>query len=380
MERGGTGWLSRLRVIDLTDERGLLAGQMLAKLGADVIQVEPPGGSRARAVGPFDDVGRSLYWSAFAMGKRGIVLDLESEAGRDQLHQLLAGADILIESAAPGWLAARGLDFATLSQNYPALIYATVTPFGSDGPKRDWAASDLTLWAAGGPLHPHRDVEGPPLRISATQSWLHGAADAAAGALLAVLARDASGRGQHVDVSVQQALSPTTLSVTAGPAVGHPEYVLAPRPVRAPEDVGKPNPLRGPKWQCADGLVELGVGGGPAALRSNLLFDWMRAEGALPARFQTWDWTKVPMRIQPDDPLIPDLLGLREVVATFLAPRRKAELETEAIARRLLLAPVKTTADLLASAHPARGRHAQIRLASRRSSTSRRSVPASCGS
>ena len=248
-------------------------------------------------------------------------------------------------------MADRGLGFDALHGLYPALIHVTVTPFGSTGPKRDWAASDLTLWAAGGPLHPHRDLDGGPLRISATQAWLHGAADAAAGALIATFARRATGLGQHVDVSVQQAISPTTLSHTTGPAVGHPDYVVYPRPVRPPEDIGKPNPLLGPKWRVADGLVELSLGGGPAGQRSNMLFDWMRAEGALPPRFESWDWRKVPMRIAPDDPMIPDLMATRLAVAAFLAPQTKAVLEHEAIARHLLMAPVKTTADLLASAH-----------------------------
>ena len=180
-----SGWLSALRVIDLTDERGLLAGQMLAKLGADVIQVEPLGGSSARRVAPFDDEGRSFFWSANAAGKRGVVLDLETAAGLAHLRRLLASADILLESALPGWMADRGLGFDALHRLYPALIHVTVTPFGSTGPKRNWAASDLTLWAAGGPLHPHRDLDGGPIRISATQAWLHGAADAAAGALIA---------------------------------------------------------------------------------------------------------------------------------------------------------------------------------------------------
>ncbi len=346
-----SGWLSSLRVIDLTDERGLLAGQMLAKLGADVIQIEPVGGSSARRVGPFDDQGRSFFWSAYAAGKRGVVLDLETMTGLAQLHRLLASADILLESASPGWMADHELGFEALHKLYPALVHVTVTPFGSTGPKRHWAASDLTLWAAGGPLHPHRDVEGPPLRISATQAWLHGAADAATGAMIAYLSRQTTGRGQHVDVSVQQAISPSTLSLIAGPAVGHPDYILYPRPVRPAEDVGKPNPMLGPKWHVADGLVELTIGGGPAGQRSNLLFDWMRAEGALPPRFENWDWTKVPMRIAPDDPMIPDLMATRHAVAAFLAPKTKAVLEHEAITRHLLLAPIKTTADLLASAH-----------------------------
>jgi crotonobetainyl-CoA:carnitine CoA-transferase CaiB-like acyl-CoA transferase len=340
-----TGWLAGLKVIDLTDERGLLAGQMLARLGADVIQVEPPGGSSARRVGPFDADGRSLYWSAFAAGKRGVCLDIESQDGRARLDELLAGADILIDTASPARASALGLDRETLARRHPRLIAVSITPFGATGPKRDWAASDLTLWAAGGPLLPHRDSEGPPLRISVPQAWLHGSADAAAGALIALAARHGDGRGQGVDISAQQSVTPATLSWIAAAAVGHEAYNMFPPPIRA---AGAP---RGPKWRVADGLAEMGVGGGPGGARSNHLFAWMREAGALPDRFEGWDWTKIPMRLPPGDPLEDAVAEAREAIASFLASRTKAELLEAAVTRKLLLAPVNTIADLLASAH-----------------------------
>ncbi len=339
-----SGWLSPYRVIDLTDERGLLAGQMLARLGADVIQIEPPGGSSARRMGPFDTGGRSLYWSAYAAGKRSAVLDLQSAEGRGDLERLLAGADILIQNSHGD--RTLGLDPAALQDRWPHLIVVTVTPFGGAGPKRDWAATDLTLWAAGGPLFPHRDSEGPPLRISVPQAWLHGAADAAGGAMIALFARRLTGRGQHVDIAVQQSVMPTTLSYAAAEAVGHAGYNLFPRPT--PEAAAR---LRGPKWRVADGLVELGIGGGPFGDRTNRLFAWMRQEGALPDRFATWNWIPLPPRLPPGDPLESEVEAARDAVAAFLAPRTKAQLEAQAIDRKLLLAPVNTMADLLASAH-----------------------------
>ena len=346
-----TGWLAPYRVIDLTDERGLLAGQMLAKLGADVIQVEPPGGSSARRVAPLDDRGRSFYWSAFAAGKRSVTLDLETPVGRERLEQMLENADFLIDSAEPSRMTALGLDPASVKARHPRLIHVSITPFGWLGPKRDWAASELTLWAAGGPLFPHRDSEGPPLRISAPQAWLHGAADAAAGALIAHFARLATGRGQHVDISVQQSVTPASLSNITAAAVGHPNYnVFPPQPKRPTGPDGKPQP-RGPKWRVKDGLVELMIGGGPGGPRSNSLFAWMNAEGALPDRFADWDWTAIQMRPAPDDPIMVDVEAAREAVAAFLAPHAKAQLLREAIARKLLLAPVNTMSDLLASAH-----------------------------
>ncbi|MDP6606883.1 MAG: CoA transferase, partial [Dehalococcoidia bacterium] len=98
--------LSPYRVLDLTNERGLLCGQVLADLGADVIAVEPPEGNSARRLGPFAgdeaDPERSLHWWAYARNKRSVTLDITTARGRDRLLELAAGADFLIESDVPG--------------------------------------------------------------------------------------------------------------------------------------------------------------------------------------------------------------------------------------------------------------------------------------
>src|ERR1700754_3684462 len=106
--------LSPYRVLDLTNARGLLCGQILADLGADVIAVEPPGGSPARRLGPFAgdvaDPERSLVWWSYARNKRSITLDLDGDEGRDVFRRLAASAHFVIESDDPGTMAARGLD------------------------------------------------------------------------------------------------------------------------------------------------------------------------------------------------------------------------------------------------------------------------------
>ena len=131
--------LSPYRVLDLTTERGLICGQMLGDMGADVIKVEPVGGSSARGIGPFyqdaPHPDRSLYWWAYNRNKRAITLDLERDAGRDLLVRLVERADFLIESHNPGYLARHHLGFADLAKINPALIYVSITPFGQDGPE-----------------------------------------------------------------------------------------------------------------------------------------------------------------------------------------------------------------------------------------------------
>src|SRR3984885_648234 len=219
--------LSPYRVLDLSTERGLLCGQMLADLGADVIKVEPVGGSSARSIGPFykdaPHPDRSLYWWAYNRNKRAITLDVERDGGRDLLRRLIARADFLIESHNPGYLAQHNLGFADLAKINPALIYVSITPFGQDGPKASYADSDLIIMAAGGPVILAGDADRPPVRLSIPQAYLHASADAAVAALAAHHERIRSGLGQHIDVAAQQsgALAPQAYTLAA--PLGSPE-------------------------------------------------------------------------------------------------------------------------------------------------------------
>jgi crotonobetainyl-CoA:carnitine CoA-transferase CaiB-like acyl-CoA transferase len=354
------GFLSPYRVLDLTDHRGLLAGRMLAQLGADVIQIEPPAGSSARGVGPFDDSApeplRSLYWAAYASCKRGATCALDTEAGRALFLRLVAKADFLIESEPPGAMAARGLSHAELRAANPALIHVSITPFGSDGPKAHWADSDLVLWAAGGPLLQAQDGDRPPLRISVPQAYLHAAADAAGGALMAHFARVTTGRGQHVDISVQQSVAQATLSSILAAAVGHENFSIRVEPKSKSKKTldlsGSGARTRRSKWQVKDGLVEMHLAMGPAAGRfTNSLMTWLREEGAIDEATAAWDWVTIPARIEADEITEDALERVRGVVAGFFMRFTKAELAEIAMKRKLLLAPVATTEDLARSAH-----------------------------
>ena len=203
--------LGPYRILDLSDERGLLCGHILADLGADVVLVEPPGGSPARAAPPLLDNApegeRSLVWAAYARNRRSIELDLDSAEGQDEFRRLAASADILIESADPGVMAARGLGADDLAEVNPGLVYVSITPFGQDGPKVNYRATDLIVAAASGTLHIAGYPDAAPVRVSAPQAYLHGAAEAAGAAMVALAERARSGRGQHVDVSIQQAMT-----------------------------------------------------------------------------------------------------------------------------------------------------------------------------
>src|SRR5207302_1861706 len=140
------GALAGLRVLDLTDQQGALAGKLLADLGADVVLVEPPGGGPLRTIPPFwqglPDPERSLFFWFYGTSKRGITLDIARSSGAALLRRLAAEADVLLESAPPGRLAALGCGPEALRAVNPRLVIASITPFGQRGPYRDWRASD----------------------------------------------------------------------------------------------------------------------------------------------------------------------------------------------------------------------------------------------
>jgi crotonobetainyl-CoA:carnitine CoA-transferase CaiB-like acyl-CoA transferase len=361
-------FLDGYRVLDLTDERGLLAGRLLADLGADVVAVEPREGSTARARPPF--LGRrSLVWDTFAANKRGVAADLATPEGGDLVRALAARADFLLESARPGVMAGLGLDWPDLAAVNPALIYVSVTAFGRTGPKAGYADADLIAWAAGGPLDPHRDPERGPVRISLPQAFLHAAADAAAGALIAHHARLRTGRGQHVDVSAQASLGLATLGRVLADAVGddHPEWD---RPAPRVDQSGSgtaTDPAR-KKWPCRDGLVELHLGVGPATGGfTNALFGWLVDEGQPASEFAGLDWRQMPKLLAGGSFTGADMERARSVVAAFLATRTKAQVLAAAVERKLLCVPIYDTADVAGSAQLAeRGFWAEVGRGPRR--------------
>ena len=206
--------LRGIRVVELSHERGALAGKLLADMGADVIVVEPPGGSALRRNGPFvgdvPDPERSLAWWHYNTSKRGVVLDLAAPAGAEDFRRLVARADVVLECEDPGRLAALGLDHPQLARR--ELIWISVTPFGRKGPGRADLATDLTLLAGGGPAWScgYDDHSLPPIRGGGFQGYNIACHYAVMSALTALLWRGASGEGQFVDVSMHAAANVTT--------------------------------------------------------------------------------------------------------------------------------------------------------------------------
>lgn len=203
--------LEGTRVVDLADVRGELAGRLLADLGADVIRVEPRAGAQSRALPPFDAEGESLYFAYRNANKRGLVLDLETEAAdRATLEDLLSRADVLIESEQPGRMAAWGLAPEALSDRFPHLIVLSISDFGQTGPYRDWIATDSTLSAFGGMQFKAGLPTREPLFSPGAMCYDIAGMLGAWSVLAALYQRERTGWGQAIDLSVVEAVAQQT--------------------------------------------------------------------------------------------------------------------------------------------------------------------------
>lgn len=196
--------LGHLRVVDLTDLRGALAGRILADLGADVIRIEPATGDPGRLVPPFaGDVvaaDRSLPFLFRNLGKRGVVLDLDDAAGWARFVALCDRADILVENTSDPRLSPDAV-----RARHPPLVHATIGDCGRSGPRAGWRLEPLPAFAASGALWGSGFPDRPPCWLPGFQAHDCASVVAVAGALAAVRSRTRDGRGQTVEVSVQEA-------------------------------------------------------------------------------------------------------------------------------------------------------------------------------
>jgi crotonobetainyl-CoA:carnitine CoA-transferase CaiB-like acyl-CoA transferase len=213
--------LGGLRVIEVADEQAEYAGQLLAGLGAEVIKVEPPGGSPTRRIGPFytdtEDPEWSLFFWQYNRGKRSVVVSLDSSEGAGRLLELISKADVLLESTPRGHLDGLGLGSAELAARFPGLIVARMSPFGDTGPWADFVGSDLVHLALGGPMmnsgydpQPDGSYDLPPI---APQMWhaYHIAGEQLTMAIIAALIyRRRTGEGQVLSCAVHEAVAKNT--------------------------------------------------------------------------------------------------------------------------------------------------------------------------
>ena len=192
--------------------QGPYATMLMAKAGADVIKIEPPGGEplRRRVVARGGDT--TLPMAMLNANKRAVTLNLKSETGKDLLKQMVARADVLLENFSPGTLDGLGVGYEVLKEINPRLVYATGTGFGISGPDRDNLAMDFTIQAASGIMSVTGDPAGPPMKAGPTLVDFMGGIHLYAAVMTALLQRTATGQGQLVEVAMQEAVYPTLAS------------------------------------------------------------------------------------------------------------------------------------------------------------------------
>ncbi len=334
--------------LDLTDEKGFLCGKLLADLGAEVIKIEKPGGDPSRQIGPFyqniPHPEKSLYWFAFNTGKKGITLNIEKDAGRKIFLRLVEKADFVIESFSPGYMEQQHLGFSALSRINPRIIMTSISPFGQDGPYKNFKGPDLVVWGLGGMLYICGDSDRAPVRISFPQSYMHAGAAAAAGTLIAHYYRETVGEGQHVDVSAQQCVEWTTAEIIQ---IWEMNRLKVGRTGQL-----RVRPTTGAKlreiWPCKDGFIAFRVMGGKAGAGfMKTLVEWMDSKGMGDDYLRKRNWEELDLGKVTQEEYD---LGEKPIGQFFLA-HTKAELCEEAARRRIQLLPVNTNEDILKDLH-----------------------------
>ena len=333
--------LSPYRVLDLTDEKGILCGKILADLGADVIKVERPGGDPSRNIGPFyhdiPDPEKSLFWFAFNTNKRSITLDIKTADGQKIFKKLVERADFVVESFPPGYLRELGLDYPVLSEINPRIIMTSITPFGQDGPYQNYKCSDLIASAMGGLSYICGDPDRPPVRISAEQAYSHAGSQAAVATLIANHYRQATGEGQHIDVSIQECIV-WTLMYTI------PYWDFGKRPFpRSGNLQSRYSVNYHMVFPCKDGWISCRLLTGLTWGRhQRALVAAMDSEG-MAADLKEVDWDRLSYDERPQQ----DIDHWEEVTMKYFKKHTKAELLEKAREWGLMISPVNSTEDIL---------------------------------
>jgi crotonobetainyl-CoA:carnitine CoA-transferase CaiB-like acyl-CoA transferase len=333
-----------MRVIDLAEENGEMCGRYLADLGAEVIRVEPPGGSTSRLREPrYEGIG--LAFAARNAGKRGLTLDLERPEGQARLRDLLATAELLLESHRPGRLAELGLDLAGLLEEFPHLVVLSITDFGQTGPRREWVATDWVHLAMGAVLARSGRPGEPPLMPPGALGVESAVIQAAWAGLAAYWNRLHTGRGDHIDLSIHEGVLQVVDPAfgTGGTAgAGSRWYDL-------PE--GRPDVAHYyPVFPSSDGHVRMAVLA-PRQWRG------LRAWLGEPEEFQDRKYDLVHERFGAADRLYP-------LIGKLFASGRSQDLVDEGQRRGVPLAPVLDPAQVLRAEHYAeRGAIGDVEIA-----------------
>jgi benzylsuccinate CoA-transferase BbsE subunit len=332
------GALTGIRVLDLADELAAYASRLLADLGAEVIRIEPPGGSRTRRTNPVVRSPAGTAVSAFDRfvnaGKRSIVLDLEQPDGRRLLDRLAASADILIETFSGEMAERLDLRPERLAAANPRLIHVTVTPLGRDGSGPAVDDDDLTIMAAGGLLNLGGYPDGAPTVAYGGQARNAASLFAAVASLVVLLEREQTGKGRWVDVSAQECVAQALEdSVAQYELTGRVRRRIGSEPAEAGTGM----------YPCADGHVSMVAGRVGTAKAWRALVEWLLEEGAEGAtELQRPQWSGLEHRQSKAA-----VARFSEIFEGFTRTRTRLDLYREAQRRGIALSPVNDVPGVL---------------------------------
>jgi benzylsuccinate CoA-transferase BbsE subunit len=338
--------LEGVRVIDCAEASGAYCGRLLADLGADVVLVEPPGGGSSRTHEPLVLTGDGpvgCFDRFVNLNKRAVTVPLGSPEGRDILLGLVAGADVLIDSRDGPGGPAHGLSDDALDRVNPRLVHVVITPFGEDGPYADERSDDLTTLAAGGLLSLGGYQDAGPVAVCGEQTYFARSIFGAAGAILALIEREGTGRGDTVEVCGQEAVANALEDAV-------PDCDLNGRVRRRRGE--RPREAGTGTYRCADGYVAIVAGRLGTAKAFASLVEWIVESGTEGAQeLRDPRWTDHRHRQSPEG-----IERFGALFERFAATRTKSDLYEGAQRRSIALAPVNSPAEVLAD----------VQLASRR--------------
>lgn len=299
--------LEGVRVLDAAGPPAAMTARILADLGAEVVRVELPAGDPLR-----EEPLRHEAWNA---GKRCV----RAEPGDPELASLAAGADIVVDT--PGWPGVPQLDPSIA----PGAAWVSVTPFGLQGPRSKWRATDLGIMASSGNMYATGDRDRAPVRSSEPSGYAHTGAEAAMAALTAL----ASGRPQRVDVSAQEAVMVANMCAPAAfAATGF-------RGARRGANIGRTREI----WRCRDGFVSFGLRGGKARVPSlQTITRLVEGDGIPGEALTSRDWTAYNHTTITDE----EAAAIEAPIAEYFSRHTMAELYEIACETNLMLAPANT--------------------------------------
>jgi len=341
--------LGSYRILDLSDDKGFYSGQLLGSLGADVIKIERPGGDAARNTAPFfhdtPDPEKSLYWLAYNTNKRDVTLNIETADGKDIFNKLVRTADAVIETFPPGYLDKLELGYPNLQKINPGIVVTSITPFGQTGPYSDFKAQDLVCWAMSGLLSVTGDPDRYPVRVSHIPlSYLLASMDGALATAIALYWRHSSGKGQQIDVSIQDSANKTAWMIHERWAVTGTEFPRGSSFYSVPNSEVKLRLV----WPARDGhifyMIYTGSFGAPEDER---LVQWLDEEGMADDYLKGLDWTTIDWRMQSGE----EGEKIQNYFARFFVTKTKAELLDEALKRRIMIQPVSSAKDIIEHPH-----------------------------